>query len=182
MTDCSLLLIEYKKYNLAREYLQQVLEIYNKNYGLKHEKLAMTFHNLGWLSYEEANLDKAYEYFLLAYSLKKEIFGIYHEWNVSSLDGLAYTQSKRLNHQSAIRFALKAYVTEKKLFEINTINLIESILTVADLQEKASNYKGAKDTLYFAMLEYDRLGIDSSGLRKKIDDKILVFLQKYDGK
>lgn len=133
LSNLALSLYKQKKYTQAKALYQKVLAAQQAKFGMEHEEVALTVHNLSALYDDEGKWDEAIPLCLQAQSIWERTIGIRDPLFARSLDRLAgiYVRQGKLDEAEKLYRQVLAIQEEKLGIEhrdtVNTIKTIENL-------------------------------------------------------
>jgi len=130
----------------AGKYHEDALAIFERAYGRRHEKYALTLNLLAEVHRKEGKLtyDGAEKLYLEALDINKEVFGEEHPEVAENLNGLAQVYKGQLNYQKAEPVLKQAIEMTKKTIGETHPHTINRYRNLADLYERTGRVDESK--------------------------------------
>ena len=108
-------LLEYGKYEKAKEIYSRSIALREELYGEEHPVTATVYNGIGEVYYRLAEYDKALEYHLKALDISKKILGENHTDTATVYNSIGLVYHKQLDYDNALKFYLNCLDIRKKV-------------------------------------------------------------------
>ena len=130
-------------YDIALEYCNKALTIYEKVFGTAHPDTASTYNNIGAVYYDIGDYDKALDYTNKALTIYEKVFGTEHPNTVSRYDNIGAIYYDKGDYDKALEYYN------------NALEIREKVLGTKH-PDTASTYRNIGD-VFCKMIEYENL-------------------------
>jgi len=156
MNNLGLIYMEQKKYELAFNYLSDVLKIYQEHSDIDQLLLANTNNVIGIIFSHKNDNEQALKYLFSAMKLYEiNLPTINHQLMATNYDsiGLVFYYSKDYNQ--SLDYCLKAFRIRQKVLPINHPNIADSCNNLALIYQKRHEYQQALDLFQRSLSIYE---------------------------
>jgi len=150
---------EYDLYDEAQAVCRRQISIAEKLFGLKHEKTAKSYNNLGTTCWQLGDYEKAFEYDSKALKIRKEVLGEEHPVTAESYNNIGSVYHKQGNYDMALRYHFKALAIRKNILGIDHPDTATSYSNIGEVYDEHGDYKKALEAHNKAL-----------AIRKKVSD------------
>lgn len=145
LSSLATVLIQRKKWALAKPYYERVLAINEEVLGFEHPKTIKSLANLGQLLKDMGELILAKAYFERALAINEQVLGVNHPTIASSLDNLGFVLKALGKLGQAKLFFERALAINEEVLGVNHPKTANSLTNLGCLLERMGNFEEAKN-------------------------------------
>jgi len=168
-------------YDIALEYYQKALEIYEKVFGTEHPDTAKSYNYIGLLYNNQGNYDKALEYYMKALEIREKLFGTGYFDTATSYNNIGELHAKRGDYDKALDYYHKALEIRMKVFGTEHPDTAQSYNNFGVLYMKKGDYDNALEYYMKALKIWDNvLGTDHPDTAISYNNFGVLYMKKGD--
>ncbi len=181
LSDYFGLLREYDLYDEAKAICRRQISISEKLYGLKHEKTANSYNNLGSIYWQQDNYKKALEYDTKALKIRKEVLGEEHPDTAESYNNIGSVCHKQYKFDEALKYHQKALKIREEILGKEHPDTATSYSNIGEVYCEKGEYDEALEYHEKALkIREEFLGKEHAKTADSYNNIGLVYLKQSD--